>query len=66
MNARLIESTRRLIAILKSHALDMDNLADMSHAPEQSEYRRRAEASRSDAKVAEENLKGWKNPQKSM
>ena len=63
MNPRLIGSTKRLVALLKSHADDLDQLADASDEPERSEYRRKAEVSRSDARDAEMKLEGLEGDQ---
>jgi hypothetical protein len=62
MKGRLIESSKRLIALLKGHAEDLDRLASMSPYPKSLEYRRRAEKARSDAMNAEETLRRMDKP----
>ena len=56
MNVRLIESSKRLVEMLKSHADNLDHLADTSDEPERSYYRSRAQAARSDADNEEAKL----------
>jgi hypothetical protein len=57
LNVRLIESSKRLVEMLKSHADNLDQLADTSDEPERSYYRSRAQAARSDANNEEAKLK---------
>jgi hypothetical protein len=52
VNVRLIESSKRLVEMLKSHADNPDQLADTSDEPERSYYRSRAQAARAESEEA--------------
>ena len=61
MKAELIEAGKRMVAILRSHAADLDELANHCTNGERDHYRRRAQATRDEAAIEEAKLKTY-NP----
>jgi hypothetical protein len=57
MKVTLIESARRLVAVLKRHAADLEELANRCTDGERGHYRRRAEEVRQEAAIEEAKLK---------
>lgn len=59
MRPELIECSKRLVAILKTNASDLDELANHCSGGERGHYRRRAQETREEAAREEAKLNGY-------